>query len=533
MTYPEQGDWYRHIVCSREGWFLVVDEVWPQVKGEFLVEGRWHLLGEVSLTKGGLRSVQGDAQLKMRHAGSGRQDLVASDDVCTEDYTRWIQRSVVQLEPETGTRFATLFWADRAEGDRDYRLVAEEPGYRIEGEGGRVTVAFTDRSDTPEIRATGATLPTEGRISDGSGSAPFRIPCNGAKADWRTACAGSVTALGIQEEMGFAGDDRGGIMSFDREGGVIWKREIEGGVRAVAALGAGGVVVGGDRETVHRLDGSGEAVWSHRVEWQPMNWDDATQKNCRVLSLAAGDIDGDGREEILAGCADRHLYAFDDGGNLLWRSACEWGPPTCLIMARLMEGREQQALAGLADPAIHAHTLVFGADGTLVQTLRRPDIVCWSIPSWSRCLRAADVDGDGWEEVVSGVDTNHNQLIVYRRDGEVIWDADLGGAVLAVEVLEGRVYAGASNGLVQCFGAEGNRLWSRFLAEPVVGLAPDADGGCLVALRVGTVVALDGSGEIRASGRGTSEATKAAWASSWPEAGLLVGRRDGTLEWFR
>ena len=119
-----------------------------------------------------------------------------------------------------------------------------------------------------------------------------------------------------------------------------------------------------------------------------------------VLSLATGDINGDGREEILAGCADRHVYAFDDGGNLLWRSACQWGPPVCLVTARLMEGPEQQTLAGLADPAIHAHTLVYGRDGTLVQTLSRPDIVSWSIPSWSRCLRAADVDGDGREEVI-------------------------------------------------------------------------------------------------------------------------------------
>ena len=66
------------------------------------------------------------------------------------------------------------------------------------------------------------------------------------------------------------------------------------------------------------------------IRWQPMNWDSWSRKNCVVMSLATGDIDGDGREEILVGCADRHVYAFEAEGNLLWRSPCQWGPPVCL-----------------------------------------------------------------------------------------------------------------------------------------------------------------------------------------------------------
>ena len=157
----------------------------------------------------------------------------------------------------------------------------------------------------------------------------------------------------------------------------------------------------------------------------------------------------------------------------------------------------------------------------------------WSIPSWSKCVDVADVDGDGWDEVLSGVDTNHRQLIVYGRDGRVLWDADVGGAVLSVNACEGRVYAGASNGFAQCFAADGTRLWSRFLTEPVIGLAPRGDGGCLAALRGGTVVNLDGSGEIRTTHRGNSIVTAAGRASAWPDSGLLVGRKDGALEYYR
>ena len=103
---------------------------------------------------------------------------------------------------------------------------------------------------------------------------------------------------------------------------------------------------------------------------------------------------------------------------------------------------------------------------------------------------------------------------------------------LAVEVAGGRVYAGAANGYVQCFDAQGRRLWGRFLVAPVAGLAPDGSGGCLVALRDGTVAALDAAGDVRTSGGGDGEVTAATWASGWPEGGLLVGREGGAVEYY-
>ena len=532
MTYPELGDWFRHIVYSRNGWFLVVDEVSPAVAGEFLVECRWHLLGNAALSDGMLRSVQGDAQLSMRHAGSGRQELAASDDWCVEDHSRWVQRSVAALQPGAGTRMATLFWTDAVGDGRDFALAEEEFGYRIEGGGEAVAVVFTETTERPEVTTSGATLPMAGRNVVASDSTPFQIAGGEATPVWRTRCEATVTALDIGTD-GWFGGDGGGVSAFDPGGDAIWNREIEGGVRALATLSDGGAAAGGDGETVYRLDASGATVWSHRIQWQPMNWDSWSRKNCVVLSLAASDIDGDGREEILVGCADRHAYAFDAEGNPLWRSPCQWGPPVCLETARLTDKPERQTLAGLADPAIHAHTLVFGKDGTLGRPLKRPDIVSWSIPSWSRCLRVADVDGDGSDEVISGVDTNHRQLIVYGRGGEVIWDADMGGGVLAAEAFDGRVYAGASNGFVQCFDAGGGRLWSRFLTERVAGLAPGGDGGCLAALRGGTIVGLGGNGEVRETHSGNPEISVTGWTSGWPDGGLLVGRKDGAIEFYR
>ncbi|MDE3259591.1 MAG: hypothetical protein OYM47_17315 [Gemmatimonadota bacterium] len=533
MRYPGQGDWYRHIVYGKAGWFLVVDEVQAQVAGEFLVEGRWHVLGDVTLSDGSLRSVQGNATLNMRHAGCASQDLIPVTAALEKGGMRWIQRSLKPLQPGEGVRYATLFWSDDREQARTYTLEPEGSGYRIEGQGRTETVSFAAESEGVNLVADAVVLPMAGRIVEATEPGPFVIAGGESKPVWSGTCGGRVASVDAWEEGCFAGDDNGAITAFDLNGGIRWSHSISGGVRTVLALADGGVVAGGEAEAVHRLDGSGREVWSCQLEWQPMNWDYWTWLNCKVLSLAAGDIDGDGKDEILVGCADRHVYAFGDEGNLLWRSACQWGPPTCLAVARLQDGDGRQVLAGMADPSIHGCIRVFESDGACEQTLSRPDIMSWSIPSWSKCVDVGDVDGDGWEEVLSGVDTNHRQLIVYGRDGRVLWDADVGGAVLAVNACEGQVYAGASNGFAQCFAADGTRLWSRFLAQPVVGLAPLGGGGSLAALGGGTVVALDGSGEVRTMHTGYSEVTATDWASGWPDGGLLVGRNDGALECYR
>ena len=532
MVYPQQADWHRHIVYGARGWFLVIDEVWAKVRGEFLVEARWPVIGNVGVADGVLRGTQGDAQLTMRHVGSAEQALAPVRSRRTNVGKRWVQRSLTRLEPGEGVRFATLLWVDGSDGIRDYVLSPNAPGYRVEGEGEDASVVLSPNAAAPVAAARVLTLPAAGTPSDGSDAKPFAIAHGEAGEAWHAPCTGPVTALSVWKGGAFAGDFNGGVTAFDRGGKVLWSHRLEGQIRAVCGLADGGVAAGGNDETVHRLDALGSAVWSKRLEWQPMNWDGWSWKNVQVLSLASGDINGDGRCEIITGCADIHVYTFDDEGEQLWRSACQWGPPTCLEMAELGDPPRALVLAGLADPAIHGCVRGFDGEGRCVETLSRPDIVNWSIPSWSGCLRVADVDGDGRDEVISGVDTNHRQLIVYGNDGAIRWDADLGGAVLAAEAQGGLIFAGADNGTVQCFEADGARIWSRFLAEPIVGLAPDGAGGCRVALQDGAVAALDGQGEVSGSGDGTARTTAGVWASQWGDGVLLIGDEDGVVRCF-
>ena len=121
----------------------------------------------------------------------------------------------------------------------------------------------------------------------------------------------------------------------------------------------------------------------------------------------------------MAGCADRRLYAFDEAGGLLWRSGCQWGPPTSMALAAVDAADERCVLIGVSDPAIHAWCRVYGPAGTFRRAYQRPDITSWSIPSWLVVLRVADLGLGDAPQVVTGLDTNHRQPIVYRRDGRV------------------------------------------------------------------------------------------------------------------
>ncbi len=530
ITYPEQADWDRHIVHSRSGWFLVVDEIWAHCEGEYLVEGRWHVLGEVTRRPGGLIAMQGDARLIMLHQGSDAEGLAPFPSTRPDEGMQWIQRCLRRLQPGEGVRLATLFWADRPDSsdrfDQGWVLKASASGYRVTGDREEFSVSLDANSESPLFEPDRLVLPGRDGMAGSADSAGFRIQAGDLKPMWAGQCNGPVTAFGRLGGGCCAGDGTGGITAFDSRGKARWSTGITGAVRAIAELEDRGVIVGGDGETLCRLDSSGKVLWSHRVTWQPMNWDRWTRRTCAIVSLAACDIDGDGQQEILAGCADRHLYAFDAGGTLLWRTGCQWGPPVCIGVTRMKEKEGVHVLAGMANPAIHACIRVHDAEGVCVQTLSRHDVVCWSIPSWATCLRTVDLDEDGWDEVIFGMDTNHRQLIVYRRDGEILWDADLGSPVSAVESARGRVFAGASNGYVQCFNGDGERLWSRFLVAPVAGLAPTSTGGCVAALEDGIVAGLDAGGNIKTMGRGGERTT----ATVWTDVGLVVGREDGAVE---
>ena len=76
-----------------------------------------------------------------------------------------------------------------------------------------------------------------------------------------------------------------------------------------------------------------------------------------VFDLTAGDLDGNGRDEILAACADGHVYAIDGGGNLLWKR--DLGAPVWQVATARVDDHKRVALAG----GVSRRVVAFSSEG--------------------------------------------------------------------------------------------------------------------------------------------------------------------------
>jgi hypothetical protein len=107
------------------------------------------------------------------------------------------------------------------------------------------------------------------------------------------------------------------------------------------------------------------------------------------FGVAAADVNGDGRAEVFVACADGKLYAFAPDGKPLWtflpNNAAKYAVAVC------RPGKQQPPViaCGGMDRTVH----LLSADG-------KP-LASYDLGKALNHLAAADVDGDGGEEVIA------------------------------------------------------------------------------------------------------------------------------------
>jgi poly-gamma-glutamate capsule biosynthesis protein CapA/YwtB (metallophosphatase superfamily)/outer membrane protein assembly factor BamB len=208
------------------------------------------------------------------------------------------------------------------------------------------------------------------------------------------------------------------------------------------------------------------------------------------------DLDGDGREEIVAASYDKHVYALAHDGHLLWSYRTR-GPVYSLAVGDLDGDGRAEVLAGGDDNDVHA----LAADGT--------ELWVRQMDSRVTSLDVEDVEGDGSGEVLAGC--WDGGLWLLEAEGESRWHLRGESGVAEADLVDldddGRLEAlvGDQGGTVSLADASGAVLWTYATGGRVTGLAVhDLDG--------------DGRNEIVAGSA---------------DGSLYVLSDDGTLEWDR
>lgn len=170
----------------------------------------------------------------------------------------------------------------------------------------------------------------------------------------------------------------------------------------------------------------------------------------------AGDVNGDGRLDVVVGAGKRTVALSGETGELLWAFEAEGDVLTCPAIADLDGDGELEVVFGSSDRSFYC---VHGTDGKLKWKIRTKKYLR-SSPT------IADMDGDTSLEVIfSGFD--RHLYVVHGADGSLVWKALLdkpSGCPPAVVELNGDstldVVVGCDGGLVYAFsGADGSLLW--------------------------------------------------------------------------
>jgi uncharacterized repeat protein (TIGR01451 family) len=238
--------------------------------------------------------------------------------------------------------------------------------------------------------------------------------------------------------------------------------------------------------TLHVLRGEGDGNGNGAILWQqPLDG----------LSVAVGDIDGDGKNEVVTHSIRtdngqfRGIQAFEDNGNFKWQYpilddvrdieigdvdgngvddviACDsvasgvvyvingssgsniTGWPKTVLSERFLDVAVGQ-LDGLGGMDVAA--IGRGVQGSSLFAFDKSGEELWSTSDWGRTVEIGDVDGNGFNEVVAGTDGGSVQVYA-GDDGTPLYSFYAGSQVTDIEL--GDLDGNLGNGLeVACITA--------------------------------------------------------------------------------
>jgi outer membrane protein assembly factor BamB len=256
-----------------------------------------------------------------------------------------------------------------------------------------------------------------------------------------------------------AGGDGGLVRAWRPDGTDLWsftvpyyKRAPHVRVLFGARFGDGNpaVIAGADSWRYYALDRTGQELW-----------------HCESVHAstagAAGDVDGDGVDEVACGTEYYWWPLANAKGERVWSYSTSTGPTAnaCAIGDLNADGR-REVLFGGADSHVHA----VGPDGKLLWKANTGDEVT--------ALACADVDADGAEEVLVG--SLSFNVYALKGDGTTLWRTDTGAPVVDLVLSGDRACALTADGRA-CLLEAGTGKWLAQTKLPGPGLSLAAGDG--------------------------------------------------------
>lgn len=287
---------------------------------------------------------------------------------------------------------------------------------------------------------------------------------------------GDVNGDGIADIVvatyGFFGD-MSEIIALDGGGQQIWSRSLPQGSKPTAAPAMADLNQDGRSDVVYGTNLGRVGALSTAVSPPTHLWGPVLVSTSKIVALALGDVDGDGRLEILV--ASDKLYCLEaENGAPAWTLPLG-SDVCCLALADVDGDGAPEIVAGTEAGALH---LV--ADGASLWTA-----LLSGQPGSS--VVAADMDGDGASEII--VSTDDGFLHVLSSDGAeggepvpipghpgtpFVADVDGDGAIeIAVASDEGILFLfrfpGTSSAAIEWAGLGRNAAHTGAYAQPLAG----------------------------------------------------------------
>lgn len=281
------------------------------------------------------------------------------------------------------------------------------------------------------------------------------------------------------------------------------------------------VVVAGSDGAAHCLRSDGTPAWKFET-------------GGGVNAVWAGKLDG--QPAVLAGSEDAHVYRLDGAGKEVWRRRTYH-----YSGGSGQDGGVCRIAVAQLDPA-QPRCIIVGADNwhlTLLTTAGKEIRHTYYYAHETSCLRVADLDGDGRQEVVNcnsfagGSVFDHEARKAQRLSGRVGPGVDVAVGDLDGDGKREIVLAGQSG--IAAFERTGSRRWRHDTRCPqtcVVAIDLDGDGKDEVVTggKNGFLIALRGDGTRQWFANAGDSVNALVVATIGGERRLLAASDDGTVQ---